>query len=127
MNGWGVPSLQLSEIPAEALPEGIDASVHTITTRPYNSPQIIWLQRGDLVYQLGSTYNRPQDLALIFALIASLQFDPEVEATLRAADILQGDETVLRQRIADSESPRLHQLYPVTRFVRRRPITSTPM
>jgi hypothetical protein len=100
---WGFSPLHFASIPAEYLPEGIDEGIYTIDERPYNPSTVIWLQRGDLVYSFGSTYHRPQEISLILAVIQSMEFNPTVEATLRASGGFQGDDERLRQQIADAQ------------------------
>jgi hypothetical protein len=97
---WGFTPIQLATMPAEDLPEGVDEGIYSIYDLPYNSPKRIWLQRGDFVYSIGSSYNRPKDIALILAVIKSMEFDPTVEATLRQPNRFQGDDETFRQELA---------------------------
>jgi hypothetical protein len=96
--------MHLSTIPAAVLPEGVSQGIRSIGERPVNPPRQVWLAREDLVYNFSSTYNREEDMALIFAIISTLEFDPEVEAALRASGGLQGDESTLRERLAQAQA-----------------------
>ena len=96
--------LQLATVPAEYLPEGIDEGRYAVNNFSINPPKTFWLQRGDLVYHFNSTYHRPEDIAIILAVMQSLEFESSVEAKLREANQFYGDDDTLRQKIAQAQA-----------------------
>jgi hypothetical protein len=101
MEGMGAAPLKLYNVPESELPESIDQAIYTISEASHNPPHIVWLERNGLVYSIRSTYNRPEDIALIFAIIQTFEFDEQVEAEILASNTLRGDQNTMRQQIAE--------------------------
>jgi hypothetical protein len=102
--GMGPIPLHLSTIPAGYLPAGIAQGVFATGERRVNPPRTLWLEREGLVYNFNSVFNHPEDVALMLAIAETMEFDPDVEAALRASGGFRGDDETLRQELAKMDA-----------------------
>jgi hypothetical protein len=101
MTGFRTDPLELFSLPAQYMPDGVDQAVYSIDERSYNTVHsavhVLWLERDEVIYSIRPSYDQPEDIALAFQIAASLDFDPEIEASFREKAKFSGDEEALRQ------------------------------
>ncbi|MCC6454599.1 MAG: hypothetical protein IT328_06630 [Caldilineaceae bacterium] len=117
--GLGGPiPLHLSTIPTSYLPAGVTQGVFAIGEHRVNLPRTLWLERDGLIYNFNSVYNRPEDVARMFAIAASMEFDPDAEARLRASGGFRGDDETLRQELAKMDAEIADDCDPTCEYIR---------